>query len=53
VLDGDRVAIHWNFEFTNKSGEVRRADEVALQEWRGDRVFRERFFYDPSWRTAK
>ena len=25
-----------------------RFDEVALQEWRGDRVFRERFFYDPS-----
>jgi hypothetical protein len=21
---------------------------VALQEWRGDRIFRERFFYDPS-----
>ena len=20
---------------------------VALQEWRGDRIFRERFFYDP------
>ena len=52
VLDGDRVAIHWNFEFTNKSGEVRQADEVALQEWRGDRVFRERFFYDASKRKA-
>ena len=22
--------------------------EVALQQWRGDRIFRERFFYDPS-----
>ena len=51
VLDGDRVAIHWNFEFTNKAGEVRRADEVALQEWRGDRIFRERFFYDASKKT--
>jgi hypothetical protein len=29
---------------------VRRADEVALQQWRGDRIFRERFFYDPSGR---
>jgi hypothetical protein len=27
---------------------VRRVDEVALQEWRGDRIFRERFFYDPT-----
>ena len=24
-----------------------RIDEVALQEWRGDRIFRERFFYEP------
>jgi len=21
---------------------------MSLQEWRGDRIFRERFFYDPS-----
>ena len=48
VLDGDRVAIHWIFELTNKAGKVRRVDEVALQEWRGDRIVRERFFYDPS-----
>ena len=48
VLEDDRVAIHWIFELTDKSGAVRRVDEVALQEWRGDRIFRERFFYDPS-----
>jgi len=48
TLDGDRVAIHWNFELTNKDGKTRRFDEVALQEWRGDRIFRERFFYDPT-----
>ena len=48
VLEGDHVAIHWIFELTDKSGKVRRADEVALQEWRGDRIFRERFFYDPT-----
>jgi hypothetical protein len=48
VVDGDNVAIHWNFELTDKSGKVRRFDEVALQQWRGDRIFRERFFYDPS-----
>ena len=41
-------AIHWIFELTDKSGKVHRIDEVALQEWRGDRIFRERFFYDPS-----
>jgi ketosteroid isomerase-like protein len=48
VVEGDRVAIHRIFELTEKSGKVRRFDEVALQEWRGDRIFRERFFYDPS-----
>ena len=48
VVEGDHVTIHWNFELTDKSGQVRRIDEVALQEWRGDKIFRERFFYDPS-----
>ena len=48
VVEGDHVAIHWIFELTDKSGKVRRIDEVALQEWRGDKIFRERFFYDPS-----
>lgn len=48
VAEGDRVAIHWNFVLTEKSGLVRRFDEIAYQEWRGDRIFRERFFYDPT-----
>jgi len=48
VVEGDRVAIHWNFELTDKTGKVRRVDEVAWQQWRGDRIFQERFFYDPS-----
>jgi hypothetical protein len=47
ILEGDRVAINWIFEFTYLSGKTARIDEVALQEWRGDRIFRERFFYDP------
>ena len=41
------VAINWVFDFTYPSGRTARIDEVALQEWRGDRIFRERFFYDP------
>jgi ketosteroid isomerase-like protein len=48
VVEGDHVAIHWIFELTDKSGKVRRVDEVAMQEWRDDKIFRERFFYDPS-----
>jgi hypothetical protein len=48
VVEDDHVAIHWIFELTDKSGNVRRVDEVAMQEWRGDKIFRERFFYDPT-----
>jgi hypothetical protein len=48
VVEGDHVAIHWIFELTDKSGKVHRVDEVTLQEWQGDKIFRERFFYDPS-----
>ena len=47
VLEGDRVAIHWIFDFTYPSGKTMRIDEVAMQEWRGDKVFSERFFYEP------
>ncbi|WP_315835928.1 nuclear transport factor 2 family protein [Bradyrhizobium prioriisuperbiae] len=48
TVEGDHVAIHWIFELTDREGRVRKVDEVALQEWRGDKVFRERFFYDPT-----
>lgn len=46
VIDGDRVAIHWVFEFTHQDDRVRIVDEVALQIWEGDKIARERFFYD-------
>ena len=44
TVEGDNVAIHWIFEMTDKSGKVHRFDEVALQQWRGDKIRRERFF---------
>ena len=47
VVEGDRVMIHWIFDMTTHSGKTRRFDEIAMQEWRGDKIFRERFFYDP------
>ncbi len=48
IVEGNRVAIHWIFELTDKAGKVYRFDEIALQEWREDKIFRERFFYDPA-----
>jgi len=48
IAEGDRVAIHWVFDFVHNDGRKRRVDEVALQHWRGDKICRERFFYDPT-----
>jgi hypothetical protein len=47
VVEGDHVMIHWIFDLTALDDKMHHVDEIAMQEWRGDRVFRERFFYDP------
>lgn len=47
-IDGDRVAIHWVFDFVFPDGRERRIDEMALQTWRGEKIAMERFFYDPT-----
>ncbi|KRB14157.1 hypothetical protein ASD99_13095 [Mesorhizobium sp. Root695] len=46
LVDGDTVAIRWTFDRIDKDGTVRRLEEVALQQWRGDRIAKEQFFYD-------
>jgi ketosteroid isomerase-like protein len=46
--DGDRVVIHWRFSFDWANGTRTEMEELALQEWRGERILRERFFYDPA-----
>lgn len=48
LVDGDRVVIHWVFEFTRHDGRTFRQDELAWQRWRGDRIVEERFYYDPA-----
>lgn len=48
LVDGDTVVIHWIFEFDFKDGSKRRIEELAHQTWRGDQVWRERFYYDPA-----
>jgi hypothetical protein len=52
LVDRDRVAINWIFEFVGLDGEVRRLDELAWQRWRGDRIVHERFYYDPGQHKA-
>ena len=47
-VDGDRVVIHWVFDFTLPDDRVFRIDELAHQNWHDDKIVRERFFYDPA-----
>ena len=48
LVDGDHVVINWVFEFVGKDGRKLRMDELAHQVWRGERIIRERFYYDPA-----
>jgi len=52
LVDGDRVAIHYDFEMTLRDGSGRKLkmQEIAYQLWRGDRIVSERYFYDPAQR---
>ncbi len=50
LVEGDEVAIRWRFEFVFKDGATMVIEEVAWQTWRGDKIWRETFFYDPKQR---
>ena len=58
VVDGNRAAINWIFEFTDPEGVRRQLDEIAYQLWQDGKMWQdgkiveERFFYDPAQRTA-
>jgi hypothetical protein len=47
LISGDHAVIRWRFEFEPFAGPVRVLDEIAWQNWRGDRIVEEKFFYDP------
>jgi ketosteroid isomerase-like protein len=46
VVEGDQVAINWIFEFSYPNGQRMRMDEIAYQLWEGDKIVRERYYYD-------
>jgi len=48
LIDDDQVAIRWRFTFALTDGRSLSQEEVAWQTWRGDRIWRETFFYDPA-----
>jgi len=48
LIEGDRVAIRWQFQFTFPDGRGFTQEEVAWQTWRGAAIAEETFFYDPA-----
>lgn len=48
AIDGDRVVIHWIFDFTTLDGRRFALDEISLQRWENDKIVAERFYYDPA-----
>ncbi len=44
----DKVAIKWVFRFEWKDHTVSEIEEVVYQEWSGEKIKKEQFFYDPS-----
>ena len=48
AIDGDRVVIHWIFDFTTREGRKFTLDEISMQRWENDKIVEERFYYDPA-----
>jgi len=48
VVDGNRSAINWVYEFIDHEGRSYLRDEIAYQVWQDGKIIQERFFYDPA-----
>ena len=46
-IDGDYVVIQWFFRFEWKNGTVSEIEEITRQNWQGELIQSEKFFYDP------
>jgi ketosteroid isomerase-like protein len=46
VVEGDRAAINWIFDYTTADGKRYRMDEIAVQTWRDGKIVHERYIYD-------
>ena len=53
MVEGDCAVINWVFDFVDHEGRAYTQDELAFQLWRGERIFEERFYYDPAQRTRR
>jgi len=45
--NGDLVVIRWYFRFEWKDGTISEIEEIAYQNWEGEFIKKEKFFYDP------
>ncbi|MEM9527626.1 MAG: nuclear transport factor 2 family protein [Bacteroidota bacterium] len=52
-LAENKVVIKWKFRFEWKNNTVTEIEELAYQEWEGDKIKREQFYYDPQQFTPK
>jgi len=48
LIEGDRVAINWAFDFERPDGSKVHMEEIAWQNWQGEQIVEERFFYNPA-----
>jgi SnoaL-like domain len=48
VVDGNRAAINWHFEFVDFEGRSHLRDEIAYQLWQDGKIIQERYYYDPA-----
>ena len=53
AINGDLVVVRWVFDIVLGDGRSFVLDELAWQTWRGDRIARERFYYDLAQRLPR
>ena len=46
-INDDEVVIQWYFRFEWKNGSVSEIEEITRQNWQGELIKSEQFFYDP------
>lgn len=52
-VNGDYVVIRWVFRFDWLDGTTTEMEEIAYQQWKGNQICKEQFFYDPAQRLPK
>ena len=51
-INGDQVVIQWYFRYEWKTGTISEIEEITRQNWDGELIKSEKFFYDPKQFTS-